>query len=80
MGDITVLLERARGGDRVAFDTLFERMYPELRRLAHARLSRHQRGTVMDTTMVLHERYLRFLEGGSLSLTDREHFMSYRRM
>jgi thiamine phosphate synthase YjbQ (UPF0047 family) len=36
MSEITTLLARARDGDRQAFDMLFERLYPELRRLAHA--------------------------------------------
>lgn len=77
MGDITTLLARAREGDRVAFDALFERLYPELRRLAHLRLSRHQRGTGMQTTVLLHECYLRFLQSGSLKPGDRGHFIAY---
>lgn len=31
MGDMTRLLVRAREGDRQAFDTLFEALYPDLR-------------------------------------------------
>jgi len=77
MSEITTLLARARDGDRLAFDTLFERLYPELRRLAHARLSGHQRGTGMETTVLLHECYLRFLRAGSLSPADRAHFLAY---
>jgi len=77
MGDITVLLARARGGDRPAFDALFERLYPELLRLAHARLARHKRGAGMETAVLLHECYLRFLDAGSLTPTDRAHFVAY---
>lgn len=77
MGDITILLARARAGDRPAFDALFEQLYPELRRLAHGRLAGHQRGTVMETTVLLHECYLRFLDGDSLKPADRAHFMAY---
>jgi RNA polymerase sigma factor (TIGR02999 family) len=77
MGDITVLLGRARDGDRAAFDDLFGRLYPELRRLAHARLAGHQRGTAMETTVLLHECYLRFLNTGSLAPADRAHFFAY---
>jgi RNA polymerase sigma factor (TIGR02999 family) len=77
MGDITTLLARARDGDRPAFDTLFERLYPELRRVAHARLAGHQRGTGMETTVLLHECYLRFLKAGNLAPGDRGHFIAY---
>ncbi|MBX3636239.1 MAG: sigma-70 family RNA polymerase sigma factor [Rubrivivax sp.] len=77
MGDITQLLARARDGDRPAFDALFERLYPDLRRLAHARLAGHQRGTGMETTVLLHECYMRFLQSGSLTPTDRGHFIAY---
>lgn len=77
MGDITALLARARAGDRPAFDELFQRLYPELRRLAHARLVRHQRGVLMETSVLLHECYLRFLDGGNLKPADRTHFMAY---
>jgi RNA polymerase sigma factor (TIGR02999 family) len=77
MGQITELIARARGGERDAFDALFQALYPELKRLAHARLARHQRGTLMETTALLHECYLRFLEGGSLKPGDRAHFIAY---
>lgn len=77
MGDITALLVRARDGDRTAFDALFQRLYPELRQLAHARLGGHRRGVMMETTVLLHECYLRFLEGGSLKPADRGHFIAY---
>ena len=77
MGDITTLLARARDGDRPAFDALFQRLYPDLRHLAHARLAGHQRGTLMETTVLLHECYMRFLEGGNLKPADRSHFMAY---
>lgn len=77
MGTITQLLERARAGERGAFDAIFEALYPELRRLAHARLSGHQRQTLMQTTVLLHECYLRFLEGKQLVPEDRAHFIGY---
>jgi RNA polymerase sigma factor (TIGR02999 family) len=77
MGDITTLLARARDGDRPAFDALFQRLYPELRRVAHARLAGHQRGTGMETTVLLHECYLRFLRAGNLAPADRGHFIAY---
>jgi RNA polymerase sigma factor (TIGR02999 family) len=77
MGQITELIARARDGERGALDALFEALYPELKRLAHARLARHQRGTLMETTALLHECYLKFLGSGSLTPVDRQHFVAY---
>ena len=77
MGDITQLIVRARSGDRGAVDSLFEALYPELRRIAHARLSRNVRDTLMDTTMLVHECYLKFAAAKRLGVEDRVHFLAY---
>ena len=77
MGDITQLIARARDGDRAAFDRLFDLLYPELRRIAHGRLARNVRDTLMDTTALVHECYLKFSQGARLTPADRLHFLSY---
>ncbi len=77
MGDITQLIVRAREGDRGAFDAIFETLYPELRRIAHARLSRNVRDTLMDTTALVHECYMKFLGAQRLVVEDRAHFLAY---
>jgi RNA polymerase sigma factor (TIGR02999 family) len=77
MGDITQLLRRAREGDDAALDALFEQLYPELRRLAHARLAGGGRNTLLDTTSLLHECYLKFAGAGRLDVNDRTHFLAY---
>ena len=77
MGDVTELIARAREGDRAAFDRLFELLYPELRRIAHARLSRNVRDALMDTTVLVNECYLKFSQGDRLTPADRVHFLSY---
>ena len=45
MGDITVLIRRARDGDSHALGSLFELLYPELRRIARVRLRHGLRDT-----------------------------------
>jgi len=60
MGDVTQLIARAREGDRAAFDRLFELLYPELRRIAHARLGRNVRDALIVPTALVHECYLKF--------------------
>ncbi len=77
MGDITELLQRVRDGDDGAFDRLFSTLYPQLRRMAHARLAKGGRHTLLDTTVLLHECYLKLSESGRLTLNDRGHFLAY---
>jgi RNA polymerase sigma factor (TIGR02999 family) len=77
MGDVTQLIARAREGDRDAFAGLFELLYPELRRIAHSRLARNLRDTLMDTTALVHECYLKFAQAERLTPGDRVHFLSY---
>ncbi len=77
MGDITALIARANSGERPAVDAIFEKLYPELRRIAHARLTRHVRNTLLDTTMLVHECYLKFVQAERLNPSDRAHFIAY---
>jgi RNA polymerase sigma factor (TIGR02999 family) len=77
MGDITVLIQRAQGGDRGALDALFDALYPELRRIAHARLTRNVRDTLLDTTALVHECYMKFSQAQRLGPSDRAHFLAY---
>ena len=77
MSEITTLLERINGGDRAARDALYSRLYPELQRLARARLRRSETITLLDTTSLVHEAYLRFLNAGDLAFADRARFFAY---
>jgi RNA polymerase sigma factor (TIGR02999 family) len=78
MGErLTVLLSRTQEGDRGARDALFALSYQDLRRLAHARLHGGGRNTVLDTTALVHESYLRLVQTGELTLEDRRAFFAY---
>ena len=77
MNDLTTLLEGARQGDNAAIDQLYAAMYPELHQLAHARLRRSEPITLLDTTSLVHESYLRFLKASRLQVNDRSHFLAY---
>lgn len=74
---VTELIRRAQRGDGEAADRLFEMMYAELRRLARARLRAGGRDTLLDTSSLVHESYLRFAGAGQLQLHDRGHFMRW---
>jgi RNA polymerase sigma factor (TIGR02999 family) len=71
------LLVRLAQGDRAARDALFAAVYPELRRLAHSRLYGGGRNTVLDTTALVHESYLRMVQIGELKIDDRRAFFGY---
>lgn len=74
---LTDLLRRARSGDSAAVESIFEAVYPELHRMARIRLRKHVRNTLLDTTGLVHESYLRYVQSGRLQLEDRAHFMGY---
>jgi RNA polymerase sigma factor (TIGR02999 family) len=77
MTRITQLLERVRAHDAGARDALFAAAYEELRRLARARLRDGGRNTVLETTSLVHECYLRFVGAGELRASDRRAFFAY---
>jgi len=75
-GAITQLLERFRDGDPAAGEALFRELYPQLHRVAHARLSRLRPGQTLNTTALVHEAYLKLVHHGNLDWQDRAHFMA----
>jgi len=77
MSQVTVLLEAVQRGDDGAVERLFALLYDDLRKLAHARLRRSGGLTLLDTTSLVHESYLKLLNSGSLEASDRGQFMSY---
>lgn len=77
MGELTALLMLANAGDESARERLFAVAYEDLRIQARARLRNGGRNTLLDTTALVHESFLRFLQAGKLSGSDRGHFFSY---
>jgi RNA polymerase sigma factor (TIGR02999 family) len=77
MGQLTDLLGRMQGGDAAARDALFAAAYAELHRLARWRLQHGGRNTLLDTTGLVHESYLRFARAGELRAEDRRAFFAY---
>ncbi|HKE96199.1 MAG TPA: ECF-type sigma factor [Povalibacter sp.] len=74
---LTDLIRRAGAGDDAALQRVFDTCYNDLRRLARARLTGNSRGTLLDTTALVHESYLRFANAGELNIADRQHFLRY---
>ena len=77
MGQVTALLSAIGQGEHKALGELYELLYPELRRLAHSRMRRSGEVTLLDTTSLVHESYLRFEASGALAVRDRGQFMAY---
>ena len=77
MPDITELLASAGAGDKEAPGALFALLYDELRRLAHSKLRRHQAVTLLDTTSLVHESFLKLVGNRALPVKDRHHFFTY---
>jgi len=77
MDDISGLIRRVNADEPGARDQLFAAAYAELRKLARSRLRDGGRNTVLDTTALVHESYLRFLTAGQLRSDDRRAFFAY---
>jgi RNA polymerase sigma factor (TIGR02999 family) len=77
MNQLTELLGRLQAGDPEARNALFAAAYSELHRLARSRLRDGGHNTVLDTTCLVHEAYLRFVSAGELRAQDRRAFFAY---
>jgi len=77
MTEITTLLQALNSGDKRAADQVVALLYDELRRLARSRLRRAGELTLLDTTALVHESYLRIQQAGTPEFADRKHFLAY---
>jgi RNA polymerase sigma factor (TIGR02999 family) len=77
MDQLQDLLQRAQSGDQAAREQLFAVAYEELRSQARAQLRAGGRNTLLDTTVLVHESYLRFLRAGRLTGAERGQFFAY---
>jgi RNA polymerase sigma factor (TIGR02999 family) len=77
MKDITDLLRAANRGDSKASGELFEVLYGDLKRLAHARLRDGNARGELETTALVHESFLRLADRGALAPSDRPSFFAY---
>ena len=62
---------------RAPAQALFPALYDELRRLARSRLAAGGRYTLLDTSALVHEAYLRMQRADGTGFNDREHFLAY---
>ena len=74
---LTLTLRAAHAGDREAADRAYAVLYPELLKIARARLLAHQPNTLLDTVALVHESFMRFVTADKLGIEDRRHFFTY---
>ncbi|HSI47271.1 MAG TPA: ECF-type sigma factor [Ideonella sp.] len=77
MGDITEIIRRAKDGSTDALNDLFEVIYPDLRRIAHARLRGKMADSDLGTTVLVNECYLKLQAARRLDAPDRGRFFAY---
>lgn len=77
MSDITQLLQAAQQGDRAAADQVVAQLYADLQRLARRHMRRAGDMTLLDTTSLVHEAWLRLAGSQGKDFPDRRHFLAY---
>jgi RNA polymerase sigma factor (TIGR02999 family) len=63
MNDVTQILRQIDSGDQGAAEQLLPLVYAELRKLAAHRLTREKPGQTLEATALVHEAYLRLVDG-----------------
>jgi RNA polymerase sigma factor (TIGR02999 family) len=75
-GEITRLLLSWGEGHDGAAERLFTLLYQELRVLARRQLRRGFRNATLDTTALVHEAYVKLVDGARIQVRDRNHFFA----
>jgi RNA polymerase sigma factor (TIGR02999 family) len=74
---ITQLLQSARQGDRAAADQVVAQLYGDLQRLARRHVRQAGHLTLLDTTALVHEAWMRLAGSQGADFPDRRHFLAY---
>lgn len=76
-GDITRLIAQWSEGDGEALDHLIELVYDDLRAIAHRHLAGGREDVVLDTTVLVHEAYLKLSAAGDGDWPGRPQFFAF---
>jgi RNA polymerase sigma factor (TIGR02999 family) len=74
--DLTVMLRQAQEGNREAVDQIFSAVYQELHGLAKAQRRRWDGNHTLNTTVLVHEAYLKLVDQERAEWEDRSHFFA----
>ena len=72
--DVTRILNSIEGGDPKAADELLPLVYEQLRILAAQKMAEEKPGQTLQATALVHEAYLRLVEGADQNWNSRGHF------
>lgn len=75
--EITRLVSRWSEGEEEAFDRLIELVYDDLRQMAHRHLARVGRDEILDTTVLVHEAYVKLAGLDSWSRRGKAQFFAF---
>jgi RNA polymerase sigma factor (TIGR02999 family) len=76
MSEVTRILSAIEDGDPHAAELLLPLVYDELRRLAAQKLAHENPGQTLDATALVHEAYLRLVDGEDQRWDSRGHFFA----
>ena len=76
MSEVTQILQLIEQGDPKAAEELLPLVYEELRRLAAAKMAQQPEGQTLQATALVHEAWLRLVEGPHRQYASRRHFFS----
>ncbi|VAW36893.1 hypothetical protein MNBD_GAMMA01-2151 [hydrothermal vent metagenome] len=68
-----ILSQQVKGRDTL--DQIFNLMYPEIKKLANAQLSRLNTGQTITPTVLVNECYMKLAKPSNLSFENRKHFI-----
>jgi RNA polymerase sigma factor (TIGR02999 family) len=74
MSDVTRILNAIEQGDVQAAEELLPLIYEELRLLAAQKLSQERPGQTLQATALVHEAYIRLVEGADQNWNSKGHF------
>jgi RNA polymerase sigma factor (TIGR02999 family) len=74
---IAVALQAAEGRDASELDRAFAAFYPELKKIAHARLRGSGLQGAVQTTALVHDSYVKLASGQGVTFGDRLQFFAY---
>jgi RNA polymerase sigma factor (TIGR02999 family) len=76
VSEVTQILERVEQGDPKAAEELLPLVYLELRRLAAVKMAQQPEGQTLQATALVHEAWLRLVDGPNRQYASRRHFFS----
>jgi RNA polymerase sigma factor (TIGR02999 family) len=76
MSEVTQILNAIDQGDPKAAEQLLPLVYDELRRLAAQKLAQEKPGQTLQATALVHEAYLRLVDGKAQAWNSRGHFFA----